>query len=54
MNSSVCRVSKISSKGQIIIPKVVREVINLHKGDRIAFNFENVKFESIRLILKNL
>ncbi|MBS2967713.1 MULTISPECIES: AbrB/MazE/SpoVT family DNA-binding domain-containing protein [Metabacillus] len=29
--------SKLSSKGQITIPKHIRETLNLHEGERIAF-----------------
>jgi antitoxin PrlF len=27
----------LTSKGQITIPKAVRELLNLHSGDRVAF-----------------
>lgn len=29
--------SKVTSKGQITIPKAVREVLGLEQGDRVAF-----------------
>ncbi|AZB41628.1 AbrB/MazE/SpoVT family DNA-binding domain-containing protein [Bacillus sp. FJAT-42376] len=29
--------SKLSSKGQITIPKHVRETLDLHEGERVAF-----------------
>jgi antitoxin PrlF len=29
--------SKLTSKGQITIPKAVREVLGLEQGDRVAF-----------------
>lgn len=29
--------SKLTSKGQITVPKVVRETLSLHPGDRIRF-----------------
>ena len=29
--------SKITSKGQITVPKVVRETLALHPGDRMSF-----------------
>ncbi|WP_409290548.1 AbrB/MazE/SpoVT family DNA-binding domain-containing protein [Peribacillus sp. SCS-37] len=29
--------SKLSSKGQITIPKHIRDVLDLHEGERIAF-----------------
>ena len=31
----------ITSKGQITIPKMVRESLRLHSGDRIAFIMHN-------------
>ncbi|MEW6697865.1 MAG: AbrB/MazE/SpoVT family DNA-binding domain-containing protein [Bacillota bacterium] len=36
-------VSRISSKGQITIPKAIRELLNLNEGDRVAFIEENGK-----------
>jgi len=36
-------VSRISSKGQVTIPKTIREVLNLSEGDRVAFIEENGK-----------
>ncbi|EHQ89718.1 AbrB/MazE/SpoVT family DNA-binding domain-containing protein [Desulfosporosinus youngiae] len=30
-------VSRISSKGQVTIPKTIRELLNLNEGDRVAF-----------------
>ena len=30
-------VSRISSKGQVTIPKSIRELLNLNEGDRVAF-----------------
>lgn len=29
--------SKLSSKGQVVIPKEVREFLDIHSGDRIDF-----------------
>ncbi|MFP3125976.1 MULTISPECIES: AbrB/MazE/SpoVT family DNA-binding domain-containing protein [Bacillaceae] len=34
-------VTKISSKGQVTIPKFIREVLELNTGDYITFDFEN-------------
>ena len=31
----------LTSKGQITIPKMVRELLHLHTGDRIAFIMHN-------------
>lgn len=36
-------VSRISSKGQVTIPKTIREMLNLSEGDRVAFIEENGK-----------
>jgi len=36
-------VSRISSKGQVTIPKAIREFLNLDKGDKVAFIEENGK-----------
>ena len=35
--------SRISSKGQVTIPKVIREILKLHEGDRVAFLEEGGK-----------
>ncbi|MEW9672085.1 AbrB/MazE/SpoVT family DNA-binding domain-containing protein [Ammoniphilus sp. 3BR4] len=43
------QVAKISSKGQITIPKFVREVLYLSEGDKLAFVFEDGKI-SIRKV----
>jgi antitoxin PrlF len=36
-------VSRISSKGQVTIPKNIRQLLNLNEGDRVAFIEENGK-----------
>ena len=36
-------VSRISSKGQVTIPKSIRELLNLNEGDRVAFIKDNGK-----------
>ncbi len=36
-------VSRISSKGQVTIPKTIRELSNLNEGDRVAFLEDNGK-----------
>jgi AbrB family looped-hinge helix DNA binding protein len=33
----------ITSKGQVTIPKAIREALNLHPGDRLDFILENGK-----------
>lgn len=35
--------SRISSKGQVTIPKTIRELLNLNEGDRVAFIEDNGK-----------
>lgn len=29
--------SRVSSKGQVTIPKTIRDLLKLHEGDRVAF-----------------
>lgn len=36
-------VSRISSKGQVTVPKSIRNLLNLSEGDRVAFIEENGK-----------
>lgn len=36
-------VSRISSKGQVTIPKPIREMLKLNEGDRVAFLEEDGK-----------
>ena len=36
-------VSRISSKGQVTIPKTIRDLLNLNEGDRVAFIEDNGK-----------
>jgi len=36
--------AKITSKGQITIPRNIREKMNLKKGDKLVFYEENDKF----------
>lgn len=36
-------VSRISSKGQVTIPKSIREFLKLNEGDRVGFIEENGK-----------
>jgi len=47
----------LSSKGQITIPKKIREKMNLHAGDEIYFTEEkdgNFKISSPKKSIKNL
>ena len=36
-------ISRLSSKGQVTIPKSIREALNLSEGDRVAFVVEQGK-----------
>ena len=36
--------AKITSKGQITIPIMIRKILNLNDGDKVAFIEENGKF----------
>ncbi|MEQ1691737.1 MAG: type II toxin-antitoxin system PrlF family antitoxin [Gemmatimonas sp.] len=55
--------SKLTSKGQITVPKVVREALALHPGDRIRFiirddgtvtvEAESVDLKSLRGVMKS-
>jgi AbrB family looped-hinge helix DNA binding protein len=36
-------VSRLTSKGQVTIPKAIRELLKLSEGDRVAFLEENGK-----------
>jgi antitoxin PrlF len=36
-------VSRVSSKGQVTIPKAIRELLKLDEGDKVAFIEENGK-----------
>jgi hypothetical protein len=36
-------ISRLSSKGQVTIPKSIRDILNLHEGDRVAFVVEQGK-----------
>ncbi len=39
MNSS----ARLTSKGQVTIPKVVRDALQLHEGDEIVFRVERTR-----------
>ncbi len=36
-------ISRLSSKGQVTIPKSIRDMLNLQEGDRVAFVVEQGK-----------
>ncbi len=36
-------ISRISSKGQVTIPKTIRDLLKLNEGDRVAFLHDNGK-----------
>ena len=36
-------ISRISSKGQVTIPKAIRDILKLNEGDRVAFLQDNGK-----------
>ncbi|SHI94451.1 AbrB/MazE/SpoVT family DNA-binding domain-containing protein [Desulfosporosinus lacus] len=36
-------ISRISSKGQVTIPKTIRDLLKLNEGDRVAFLEDNGK-----------
>lgn len=40
--------STLTSKGQVTIPKAVRELLHLHSGDRVEFRVE--EGEAVRLV----
>ena len=35
--------ARITSKGQVTVPKVVRDALGLHEGDQIVFRLEGSK-----------
>jgi AbrB family looped-hinge helix DNA binding protein len=50
-------VAKITSKGQVTIPRDIREKMDLKKGDKILFFEENGKYfiqNSASIALKNI
>ena len=37
MTTEILEMAKISSKGQVTIPSVIREILGLHKGSTVLF-----------------
>ncbi|TVY05570.1 AbrB/MazE/SpoVT family DNA-binding domain-containing protein [Paenibacillus cremeus] len=52
------KLSTISSKGQITVPKRIRDMLNLNEGDQIAFILENgnivVRKANVRIHIEDL
>ncbi len=46
--------AKITSKGQITIPKVVRDSLHLHSGDRIEFVIQGQSEALLKPITKSV
>ena len=44
----------ITSKGQITIPKEIREALRLHAGDRVAFAFKNESEVTMKTVTKSV
>ncbi|MFO7572198.1 MAG: AbrB/MazE/SpoVT family DNA-binding domain-containing protein [Gaiellaceae bacterium] len=41
MGKDVYALATVTSKGQLTIPKSVREALGIHKGDRVVFRVED-------------
>ncbi|MBP1931905.1 AbrB/MazE/SpoVT family DNA-binding domain-containing protein [Ammoniphilus resinae] len=48
------QVSKISSKGQITVPKLIRDILNLQEGDSVAFKIENGHIQVYKVDLEKV
>ena len=44
----------LTSKGQITIPKEIREALRLHAGDRVAFVFNNETEATMKTVTKSV
>lgn len=42
-NNELLASAKLTSKGQITIPKIVRETLNIEEGDSVIFYFDEKK-----------
>ena len=40
--------AKVMSKGQVTIPKDVREILGISSGDRITFVVENISVQGVQ------
>lgn len=48
-NNDLLASAKLTSKGQITIPKIVRETLNIEEGDSVVFYFDeknNIKISN--------
>ncbi|MFD1425540.1 AbrB/MazE/SpoVT family DNA-binding domain-containing protein [Kroppenstedtia sanguinis] len=45
-------VSRVSTKGQVVIPKSIREKLQIHEGDKVAFIEEDGKVLFTKASLK--
>ena len=44
----------MTNKGQITIPKTVRDLLNLHSGDKIAFNMHGTNEAVLKPVTKTV
>jgi len=44
----------LTSKGQITIPKEIREALRLHTGDRVSFAFNNESEVTMKTVKKSV
>ncbi|RLG58129.1 MAG: hypothetical protein DRN88_01610 [Candidatus Hydrothermarchaeota archaeon] len=56
MDISLSMISRLSKKGQVVIPKEIREKLNIKTGDVLIFRVEGDKIfiETIREKLKDI
>jgi antitoxin PrlF len=47
-------IAALTSKGQVTIPKKVRELLDLHTGDKIEFVFEKEGAVTVRAVKKTV
>jgi antitoxin PrlF len=48
------QLAKVSSKGQITIPKLIRDVLEINQGDNIAFCFHDNSITICKADITNL
>ena len=46
------KTATLTSKGQITIPKEIREALRLHTGDRVSFAFNNESEVTMKTVKK--